>query len=85
MPEILKVGPAAIEKVESFLEPMTKNLLLLCISMCLNYMFFVTRVTKYFILKKINRSMELISAGTLIELAMFVLGMLTYLWGWNLR
>ena len=85
MPDIVKTGPSALTKVESVIKPMPNALLLLCISMYLNYMFFITRVTKFFILKKLNKSMELLNSASLIDTTMFVLGMLSYFWSWDLR
>ena len=66
IPGILKTGPSAIENIEPMIESMSKTLLLLCISMYLNYMFFVTRVTKYLILKKLSRSMEIINWASVV-------------------
>jgi len=48
-------------------------------------MFFITRVTKFFILKKLSKSMELLNSASLIDTTMFVLGILSYFWSWNFR
>lgn len=48
-------------------------------------MFFITRVTKFFILKKLSKSMELLNSASLIDTTMFVLGILSYVWSLNLR
>lgn len=53
--------------------------------MFLNLMFFTTRVTKFFILKKLSKGMDIFNSASVIDLTMFVLGILSYLWAWDLR
>ena len=53
--------------------------------MILNLMFFFSRVAKYLILKKINKKMEFFNQTFVIELIMFIFGILMFQWSWNLR
>lgn len=48
-------------------------------------MFFVSRISKYIILKKLRKQMDLLDWGMLIDITMFVLGILTIMWTIDIR
>lgn len=53
--------------------------------MILILMFFVSRISKYIILKKLRKQMDLLDWGMLIDITMFVLGILTIMWTIDIR
>lgn len=48
-------------------------------------MFFVSRISKYIILKKLRKQMDLLDWGMVIDITMFVLGILTIMWTIDIR
>lgn len=48
-------------------------------------MFFITRIQKYFILKKIGKTMEMLDYATVIDVTLFVLGILIIMWSLDIR
>ena len=59
--------------------------MILFVSMILNLMFFITRIQKYFILKKIGKTMEMLDYATVIDVTLFVLGILIIMWSLDIR
>ena len=53
--------------------------------MLINLMFFVTRITKVFVLKKMGKSMNLANSATVVDGTMFTLGLLSFAWAIQLR
>lgn len=71
--------------LNSIYENMAQLLLILQVLMLINLMFFITRITKLFILKKIGKTMNLANSATVVDGTMFVLGILSFLWASELR
>ena len=81
----LAVMQASAESIKEVLMSINQGLLITLIAMILNLMFFFSRVAKYLILKKINKKMEFFNQTFVIELIMFIFGILMFQWSWNLR
>lgn len=64
---------------------MAQTLLILQVLMLINLMFFITRITKLFILRKIGKSMEIANSSTVVDGTMFTIGIMSFIWAKNLR
>lgn len=53
--------------------------------MLINLMFFITRITKLFILKKMGKSMNLANSATVVDGTMFTIGWLAFAWATTFR
>lgn len=85
LPVVIESGSRGGSTIEPLLSILSENLLYLFLLLLPNLMFFGTRITKFVILPKIGKKMDLMNFATVTDGTMFAMAILALIWSQNLR